>query len=458
MVYRMKLYPLILVFVALLFSCSKYTISDNDGASDEDGMVNVYLKFRKNQNGDILDIEYPVRVFCVEKTSSAITDFYYEEGDGIFASVNKGEYSVNAFLGLDKDDFILMNDINGKPMVAINASGISDKSVMSAHSTLNIDKQTEINFIPVYIVASTEFEFSNIPSEVKSMNVEISPVCCGYHVEGGFSGSKQSAVVDCQLNNGKWISGQKFMFPAVGEKTTVTVILNYDDEIKEYQYIFPEGLKPGQPYKFTGGYDEDLSLEGDFQISGWNMEEEVFIDFENGNPVDGDNGENEEDNDESDEDTSVDSDGVFYVDGLPSANVVWGPFYVWKVEETGVGEALATIISPDQWYQVYEEGEAMEILNGYEIDGISGWRTFTKEEAEDFFKEFSMNLDELNLYLEENGHNIFYTPNEYSGNRYLCENGEYAFNMFGKIEMRPAGKTVKYYLRPVITLKLIVRS
>lgn len=453
MVCRIKLYPLVLLFVTLLFSCSKYTINENDDTSDEDGTVNVYLKFRKNQNGDILELEYPVRIFCVEKTTSAITEFYYEEGDGILASVNKGKYSVNAFLGVDKDNFILMNDINGKPMISINASGISDKPVMSAHSTLNIDKQTEINFIPIYIVSSTEFEFSNIPTEVRSVNVEISPVCCGHHVEGGFSDRIQSAVIACELNNGKWISGQKFLFPAEGEKTTVTVRLDYDNEIKEYQYIFSGGLKSGQPYKFTGGFDEDLSMDGDFQISGWNMEEEVVIDFENGNTVDDEDGGDENDNDEPDDETSVDPDDVFYVDELPSPNAIWGPFYLWKSEEIETGEALVTVISPDQWFQIYEEGEALEILSNYEIDGISDWRTFSREEAEDFFKEFSMNLGELNTYLEENGHNIFYTEN-----RYLCENGGYAFSMFGATNIRPAGKTVKYYLRPVRTLKLKVRS
>ena len=143
---------------------------------------------------------------------------------------------------------------------------------------------------------------------------------------------------------------------------------------------------------------------------------------------------------------------------MPSANKIWGPFFLWKLVETGLGEAQATIISPDQWYQIYKDGEAMEILKGYEIDGISGWRTFTKDEAQEFFKEFSTELDELNPYLEENGHNIFYTPNGNTRNRYLCENGEYAFNMFGSIEMGPAGKTVKYYLRPVKIIGLKVKN
>lgn len=150
MFFRMKLYPLLLLFVTLFSSCSKYTLSGGESSSDEEEKVNVYLNFRKNMSGDLFDIEYPVRIFCVDKVTSALTEFYFGEGEGILAQVDKGEYSVNAFMGINKDDFTLMNDINGKPMVAMNESGVSVTPVLSAHSTLNIEKQTEINFIPEY--------------------------------------------------------------------------------------------------------------------------------------------------------------------------------------------------------------------------------------------------------------------------------------------------------------------
>ena len=432
----MKLNVFLLLVASLLLSCSRYAINE-DGTDGTDN-INVYINFQKNAVGDILDIDYPVRIYCVDKTSSVVTDFNYLEGEGIVATLIPGEYSINAFLGIGEESYSKVNDISGKPIISVNGSGVSDIPLMAAHSSINLEKQTEINLIPSYIVASLEFEFTNIPSEVKKIQVEVSPVSCGYQIEGGFSDRTQAASLECNLNNGKWLSGQKFIFPAEGVKTSVIVNLDYGDEIKKYSYTFAEGLSVGQPYKFTGGYDEDLSMDGDFQISAWKMEEEIVMDFENEKPAD-----------------DVD---VFYVETMPSANKIWGPFYLWKLEEIGVGEAQVTIISPDQWYQIYKEGEAMEILKGYEIDGISGWRTFTKDEAQEFFKEFSTELDELNPYLEENGHNIFYTPNDNAGNRYLCENGEYAFNMSGKIEMGPAGKTVKYYLRPVKIIGLKVKN
>lgn len=435
----MKPNILLSIIICFLLSCSRYTIDEG-----ESGGINVYVKFQKNSGGDALEIEYPVRIYAVNEAEASITEFQYKEGEGIVASLPKGEYSINAFLGMD-DSFVSTNDITGRPIITIKDNSASQRPLMAAHTSLNLEKQTEVNLIPAYVVSSLEFEFENIPAQVGNMDVEISPVSSGYRIDGGFSDRTQNVVLACGVNNGKWISGQRFIFPAEGKKTVVTVRLDYGNEVKTYSYTFAGGLKQGQPYKFTGGFGEGFTMDGDFQISGWNMEEEIIMDFDNDTPVAGDD-------DDGQDDTTSDAE-IFYVESIPTANVVWGPFYLWKVEETGTGEAQAVIISPDQWFQTFKEGDALEILNGYEIDGISGWRTFTKEEAEEFHKEFSSGLDDLNPYLQENGHNIFY-----SESRYLCENCEYAFNIYGATNIKPAGTTVKYYLRPIKTIILRVKK
>lgn len=436
----MKTYIFMLFIISIFSSCSQYTINEDE--SGETDRINLYMKFQKNAGGEAFDLEYPVVIYSVDKENSAVTEFWYNDGDAVTASLSKGEYSINAFLGMSDACFIKTNDITGKPMIAVNGNGVSDRPLMAAHASINLNKQTEINFIPAYVMSSLEFEFSNIPSEVKNIDVKIYPVSCGYNIEGGFSDRKEMAYIECRHDDEKWTSCQKFIFPVQGEKTSVTVSIDYGDEVKDYLYTFSEGLKLGQPYRFTGGYDDNLNLSGEFQFSGWKEEEEIFMDFD---------GESDDDitvdeGDESGDNASGENGDLVYVESMPTVNTVWRDFYLWKLEDTGAGEALATIISPDQWFQIYAEGEAKEILNGYEIDGISGWRTFTREEAEEFYKEFSAELDELNNLLEKNGHNIFYTDDS---RRYLCEDGDYTFGLYGKLNFYKAGKTVKYYLRPV---------
>lgn len=437
-------YLIYILLMLLLSSCSKYTIEDGSGSG-----MDVIIKFQKNAAGEAFDMEYPVRVFCTDAAGKNIIDKTFRQGDEMKLSLAEGEYGISAFVGMDEGCYMLKNDIDGKLMVTMKGNSMSDKPLRAAHTTLQIDKQTDVNIVPAYVVASAEVEFTNIPSGVKSVSVSVSPVYSGYNISGGYADETQSGMIQCYEKDGKWISDQKYFFPVEKRKTTVSVSIDRGDKVDNYSYTMINGLQPGQPYKFTGGYEGDggdsgngLNMDGEFQISGWNMEEEIVFDLEDETPVEG--GEDGGDVDIPDYEIET-----FLVESIPSADVIWGPFYVWKAKEQSENEAIVTIISPDQWFKTFEEGEAFDILNAYGIDDMTGWRTFTKTEAEEFHKDFSTDLNGLNSYLEENGHNIFYTEN-----RYLCENGEYAFNIFGSTNIRPAGTTVKYYLRPIKTIRL----
>lgn len=444
----MKAFNLVyILFMLLLTSCSKYTIEDSSGSG-----IDVNIKFQKNAAGEAFDMEYPVRVFCTDAAGKNIIDKTFRQGDEMKLSLAEGEYGINAFVGMDEGCYMLKNGIDGKQMVTMKSNSMSDKPLMAAHTTLQIDKQTDVNMVPAYVVASAEVEFTNIPSGVKSVSVSVSPVYSGYNISGGYSDETQSGMIQCYEKDGKWISGQKFFFPVEKRKTTVSVSIDRGDKVDNYSYTMINGLRPGQPYKFTGGYEGDggdsgngLNMDGEFQISGWNMEEEIVLDLEDETPVEGG-----EDGDVDIPDYEIET---FLVESIPNADVIWGPFYVWRVETQSADEAIVTIISPDQWFRKFAKGEAIQILKNYDIDGMTVWRTFTKTEAEEFHKDFSTDLNGLNSFLEENGHNIFYTEN-----RYLCENGEYAFNIFGSTNIRPAGTTVKYYLRPIKTIKLKLKK
>lgn len=444
----MKAFNLVyILFMLLLTSCSKYTIEDGSGSS-----MDVNIKFQKNAAGEAFDMEYPVRVFCTDAAGKNIIDKTFRQGDEMKLSLAEGEYGINAFVGMDEGCYMLKNGIDGKQIVAMKDSSMSDKALRAAHTTLQIDKQTDVNMVPAYVVASAEVEFTNIPSGVKSVSVSVSPVYSGYNISGGYAEDTQSGMIQCYEKDGKWISDQKFFFPVEKRKTTVSVSIDRGDKVDNYSYTMINGLQPGQPYKFTGGYEGDggdsgngLNMDGEFQISGWNMEEEIVLDLEDETPVEGG-----EDGDVDIPDYEIET---FLVESIPNADVIWGPFYVWKAKEQSENEAIVTIISPDQWFRKFAKGEAIQILKNYDIDGMTVWRTFTKTEAEEFHKDFSTDLNGLNSFLEENGHNIFYTEN-----RYLCENGEYAFNIFGSTNIRPVGTTVKYYLRPIKTIRLKLKK
>ena len=159
----MKAFSLIYILLTLLLtSCSKYTIDDGSGSG-----MDVNIKFQKNAAGEAFDMEYPVRVFCTDAAGKNIIDKTFRQGDEMKLSLAEGEYGISAFVGMDEGCYMLKNGIDGKQMVTMKSNSMSDKPLRAAHTTLQIDKQTDVNIVPAYVVASAEVEFTNIPSGVK---------------------------------------------------------------------------------------------------------------------------------------------------------------------------------------------------------------------------------------------------------------------------------------------------
>ena len=87
----MKTYIFMLFIISIFSSCSQYAINEDE--SGETDRINLYMKFQKNAGGEAFDLEYPVVIYSVDKENSAVTEFWYNDGDAVTASLSKGEYS-----------------------------------------------------------------------------------------------------------------------------------------------------------------------------------------------------------------------------------------------------------------------------------------------------------------------------------------------------------------------------
>ena len=155
-----------------------------------------------------------------------------------------------------------------------------------------------------------------------------------------------------------------------------------------------------------------------------------------------DDGYNEEDNVPGE----VDGD-VIVSEVLPESETIWGPFFVWKVEPVTANEVEAVLISPRQW--LLKKAEAIQICETYEVDGITGWRTFTTEEAKEFRDQYDDTILTLSDMLSEYGLDRF---NKYDY-RYLCNDCNSTF-CFYNTDVRQSGETVDYALRLVKKVRI----
>ena len=103
---------------------------------------------------------------------------------------------------------------------------------------------------------------------------------------------------------------------------------------------------------------------------------------------------------------------------------------------------MATLVSPRQW--LLKKAEAIPVCEAYEEDGISGWRTFTTEEAKEFRDQYDDTIYSLSEMFWENGLDRF---DKYDC-RYLCNDCNSTF-CFYNTDVRASGETVDYALRLV---------
>ena len=146
------------------------------------------------------------------------------------------------------------------------------------------------------------------------------------------------------------------------------------------------------------------------------------------------------------EDSSGDNDteyDTFIVSEMPGADSIWGYFLCLADYQYFLYRSGSYHHRPEQWYTL--AADALDLLDTYSEDGIEGWRMFTTEEATAFRNQFQGSVSELNEFISEYGLAFF----KYSdGARYLCNNAQSTFS-FANNRIIDAGRTVKYYLRPV---------
>ena len=113
-------------------------------------------------------------------------------------------------------------------------------------------------------------------------------------------------------------------------------------------------------------------------------------------------------------------------------------YSVFLPQRDGMEAARTTGMSEEK------KAEAISVCEAYEEDGISGWRTFTTEEAKEFRDQYDDTIVALSDMLAENGLDRF---NKYDC-RYLCNDFNSTF-CFYNTQIVKSGETVDYALRLV---------
>lgn len=438
--------------ILFLWGCGTYQVDDDTETVESSGP---YVMDVALSNASLFTSLYPLQLYLFDSKGATVwNEEVQAQTEWPVLSQPTGDYVLAAISGLSSEDYLPPMSLNAKQLLTFSQGNCADTPLVIGKNVVKLKNDVKISMNLSYAVAALYLSFGGVPDDAIAVEARISPVSSGITLEGNWNNDGQFASVPCQKVRGIWKAGPVYVFPSESSQTHLSLNVKTVSGETVYGYFFSYPLEAGKPYRFVSTGDGEVSLEGNGQIEGWTPEVSEEFPFENMTPEedwdnpqpdvpDGDeNPEGEEEENGGTSDENGDNGDVMVAEVLPESGSIWGPFFVWKVESVSSNEVEATLVSPRQW--LLKKAEAVSVCTAYEVDGISGWRTLTTEEAEEFREQYASTLEELNEILQENGIDSF---DKYDC-RYLCNNLNSTFCFYNN-KILNSGETVDYALRLV---------
>lgn len=483
---RISFMLICLISACLLAGCGSYQleeepegeneeVTDGEDSKDE-AIVTVIL-----DNPDDFPTLYPLKLYLFNSSNQCIYEHEIEaETDLPSISLSKGTYTMSAFSGLASGEYAFPMELHPSQLITFSENCCANIPLVAGKSHIQLNGDIRVSLRLSYAVACMYFSFDYFPKDVTQVTLGISPVSSGISLGGDIYNDNRFATIVCSQTDSRWESGPVYVMPSDANRIHLSVKLTKNGKETVYGYDYNTALKAGKVYQFVGEENGIITVGGEGQqVSGWVSDGPVDIDFEElivedaedwekpetgeenpeeeppfkveddkpaGGNGDGSDTDGDETHDEETPGGNISGGGtsgeydVLYANELPEAESIWGPFFVWKVEQLSSTSVKAILMAPRQW--MVKRDEAVSICEAYEIDELTGWRVLTQEEAKEFRDQYDENIEELGSFLYEHDIDRF---NKYDL-RYLCDDFKSTF-CFYNTKILDAGKTVKYGLR-----------
>ena len=444
-------YLIYIVTVCLVFSCQQ--LPEDDGWMSEGGEKTLKVKVRSAGDAEIV---YPLYLYAFTgKGKLVASQTIAGAEDDMALPLAKGDFQVVALSGAS-DDYQLPESPELDDVIVLSATDGADTPLMVGRANVEVGdaEESSAQITLTYVVAALNVKLKDIPSNVSKVQLALSPLHSSLSMGGEYGGDSQKVKVDCSLvSEGVWAAETTYIFPGNAKETVFSIYFKTDDGTEvTYGYTYQGVPEANHLFNVTGSYAGGVIVGGNFDVTDW--EGSIDVEFEFGAemlPDDDDNGENDDDKDDGEEGDDGQTD--IKLEGVPEVGTIWNDMIVvdmGEADDTGVDLLL---MSMDEWRYIYVS-EADEVPKGYSINGISGWRYPTHDEAALLRNRFNTyNLDDLNGLIEEYNRNNdldLYELADGDDERYLClKNDEYfSFRFAPNTKVSKAGER-SYYVRLV---------
>ena len=421
-----------LITICFAFSCQQMPEDDNWLAEVEGKSLKV--KVRSASDAEIV---YPVFLYAFSEDGKFVGMQTVEDADeNISLTLSKGEFQVVAVSGTSSS-YQLPTNPNLDDVITLSGTQGADTPLMVGRANVEIGESANVTaqITLKYVVASLNIKLKDVPSDVTGVQLALSPLHSTLSMAGVYGGESQKVKMDCsKTSEGVWSAKTTYIFPGNGTETYFSIYLKKDDGTEAtFGYTYRGVPEANHLFNVTGTYSGGVIIGGNFDVTDW--EGTIDVEFNFGSDLLPD-----------DEDAEVD------LSGVPQVGTIWNGMIVADIGESDDTGVDLLLMSLDEWEEPVSNID--KILSDYSVNGISGWRLPTHNEASVLRARFSgSGLSELNEQIAEYGEDLEVLDGE---ERYLCTKADvyYSFKFVGGSSTTKAGEKRSYYIRLVKTYRM----
>ena len=384
------------------------------------------------RSSETMPVPYPLSLYAFdEKGKCHASQTIADEEEQMELVLSAGKYRIVAMAGYS-DKYRIPEEPSLDDLIILD--GAADVPLMMGEESIDIDGKENVSMEIAlsYVVAGVNVSLKNIPSDVSAVSFELSPLYSSVAFAGEYGDASVAVVGSCCLSEGDtWKSDTLYVFPGCASETLFSIVLEKKDGSKnKYEYMCPKSPESGRFFNITGNYNGGVSVTGNVIGGSWEGADDVSFDF-------GMFGQTDDGNS-----------GTGIVE-LPEIGTIWNGTIVADVYEDDSTGTEILLLSLEEWEATTAQVE--DIKAGYSVNGMTGWRLPSHEEAKMFRNRF---CGEARLSL--NGLISGYDPDLCwidGEERYLCDkDGEfYSFVFSAGKSISQAGTQRSYYVRLVKT-------
>lgn len=392
---------LLLAIAGVFAACSTTDMSESvDEITQKEANSMLQVRTRATSAEGEATVSYPVYVYVFKGNDCVALQTIHDGNETLSIPLVEGTYSVYAVGGASSTDYTLPSQESATSSVTVVLKdGKSHGDLMVAKSTVVLT-EGGTNMLTLAmerkVMMLQSVSLQKIPSSATAVSLTFSPLWTSM-AGTTYAGESGTETIDLtqQEDGHTWtFTGSKYLLPPSSNPATISVNVTTSTGTSSYTYSIAESLEAGDIINVQGKYTEAMgvTLTGTIEGAVWKDEKTISFEF------------NESGSSTAGEESGDDTGDVTPTTTIPAVGDTYQGCYVLSVSENnGVADVL--ILSPNQKKMENFTGnetadQAMSMVEAAmsecTVDGISGWRLMTYEEAELLSKRYS-DFNKINI-------------------------------------------------------------